>query len=247
MVRAKIADERHPLHIVQTRITIAPPMKTSLIFLIATTSALVAAENIIPVAYTKDRYNETFSNSPFALETKVEAPAAPKEDAFKNLELKGLGQADGKDYVIIQKVGESNSMRFWGQEPNGEMSVKEVHWSDRMGETYVIIRKGSEEGKVSFNELALHGGVAQGAPNPAPGRPTHGNFGGNNNAAPGLGNAAQRPPQPSFQPANQPPRPSATPAPNGGFRSSPPGIPSPAAAPNTHGGGRQRIRVINNR
>ena len=225
-------------------------MKTSLIILIATTSALVAAENIIPVAYTKDRYGETFSNSPFALETKVEAPTAPKEDAFKNLELKGLGQADGKDYVIIQKVGESSSMRFWGQEPTADMFIKEVHWSDKMGETYVIVRKGSEEGKVSFNELAFRSGVSQSAPNPAPTRPTHGNFGGKNPTAPSLGNAAQRPPQPTFQPARPiigtPPAPSATPAPGGGFRSSPPGISTPTATPGTQNKGRQRIRVINN-
>ncbi len=228
-------------------------MKTTLAIFFTTASALVAAENIIPVAYTKDRYEETFGNSPFALETKVEAPTAPKEDSFKNLELKGLGQADGKDYVIIQKVGEPNSMRFWGQEPNADMFVKEVHWSDKMGQTYVIVRKGGEEGKVGFNELAMHGGSApSGAPNPAsvnrPGAaPIPGNY---NNGA--LGNAAMRPPTPAFQPGrpntNVPPRPTATPAPNGGFRSTPPGMPTPASTPNTQQStGRQRIRVINNR
>lgn len=234
-------------------------MKTTLAILFATASALVAAENIIPVAYTKDRYGETFSNSPFALETKVEAPAAPKEDIFKNLELKGLGQAEGVDYVIIQKVGEANSMRFWGQEPNDGMSVKEIHWSDKMGETYVIVRKGSEEGKVGFNELAMHGGAgAAGAPNPAPVNrgataPHAGNY--NNGAiVPGNGTlspAAMRPPTPAFTPArpttNTPPRPTGTPAPNGGFRSTPPGIPTPNSTPNTPSTGRSRIRVINNR
>ncbi len=229
-------------------------MKTTLAILFTTASALVAAENIIPVAYTKDRYEETFGNSPFALETKVEVKdTTPKEDPFKNLELKGLGQADGKDYVIIQKVGEANSMRFWGQEPNDGISIKEVHWSDRMGETYVIIRKGGEEGKVGFNELALHGGAgAVGAPNPAPvnrgalpQRPPGGNFTGGT-IVPGngaLGNAGARPPTPAFQPV----RPTATPAPNGGFRSTPPGMPTPNSTPTAPSTGRQRIRVINNR
>ncbi len=241
-------------------------MKTTLAILFLSASALVAAENIIPVAYTKDRYGETFGNSPFALETKVEVKdTTPKEDPFKNLELKGLGQADGKDYVIIQKVGEPNSMRFWGQEPNADMSVKEVHWSDKMGETYVIIRKGSEEGKVGFNELALHGGAAQqGAPNPGapvnrgPAQQTGGfqprppGYGGGTTINNGtLGTAAQRPPAPGFQTArpiiNQPPRPTSIPAANGTFRSSPPGIPAPNTTPNTQNTGRQRIRVINNR
>ena len=237
-------------------------MKTTLAILFTTASALVAAENIIPVAYTKDRYEETFGNSPFALETKVEAPAAPKEDSFKNLELKGLGQADGKDYVIIQKVGEPNSMRFWGQEPTDGMFVKEVHWSDKMGETYVIVRKGSEEGKVGFNELAMHSGAAPSAA-PNPGAPVNrgavqprppGNYN-NGTIVPGngsIGTAAQRPPAPGFQTArpiiNQPPRPVATPAPNGGFRSTPPGMPTPNSTPTTQQStGRQRIRVINNR
>ena len=230
-------------------------MKTTLAILFTTASALVAAENIIPVAYTKDRYEETFGNSPFALETKVEAPTAPKEDSFKNLELKGLGQADGKDYVIIQKVGEPNSMRFWGQEPNADMFVKEVHWSDKMGQTYVIVRKGGEEGKVGFNELAMHGGAgAAGAPNPAPvnrgvvpPRPPGGNFtGGTITPAPNgyaIGNAGARPPTPAFTPV----RPTATPAPNGGFRSTPPGMPTPNSTPTAPSSGRQRIRVINNR
>ena len=102
-------------------------MKTPLLILAATT-AFASAETIIPAAFSKDRYDETFTTSPFALETKVDAaPVAPKEDVFKNLELKGLGHADGKDYVIIQRVGENSAMRFWGQEPNEEqMFIKEV-------------------------------------------------------------------------------------------------------------------------
>ena len=234
-------------------------MKTPLLILFATTSALTAAENIIPAAYSRERYNETFANSPFALETKVEAaPAAPKEDAFKNLELKGLGQADGKDYVIIQRVGDNSALRFWGQEPNADMFVKEVHWSDKMGETYVIIRKGSEEGKVSFNELALHGGASGGAVNPPPGNPMRIQQTPGTNRPPGTppivgnvpGTAAQRPPQPQFQAA----RPGITPAPqpaNNAYRNNavrspiplPNGQQATPGAPNT---GRQRIRVINN-
>ncbi len=143
-------------------------MKT-LAFLLALPAAasFAATEDIIPKAFPKERYAETVKKSPFVLETKVaDTPAEQKVNPFQNLYLRGIGTADGKDYVLVQRLGEERPMRFIGNEPNTEgLAVKSVRRGNNFRETKVVLAKGGETGEVGFKEDTIN------APPPPAGGP----------------------------------------------------------------------------
>ena len=232
-------------------------MKASLLLAVAISSSAFA-ESAIPSAHQRERYQETYASSPFALATPEEKKEeAPPDDAFANLVVTGLGKLDdGRDFVIVRRTGEDTSMRFEGKEPRDGYSVKEVKWSERWGQSSVVLSKGSKEGTVKFNENLTA---------PAPPVQTSGG------RPPGPGKNTPPPIIPTgINPGNQPtikqpgapniPRPttagSQIPRPGGGaqlpgssFRGgsvAPPSGSQPAMTPNS-GAPRQRVRTINNR
>ncbi len=78
----------------------------SLAVLLSLTVAVVA-DDTIPQALPKARYEDTLGKSPFVLETKAaEVVVVEDKNPFQNLYLRGIGKADGKDYVLIQRLGE---------------------------------------------------------------------------------------------------------------------------------------------
>lgn len=116
------------------------------------------ALDVIPKAFPKERYAETLKTSPFVIETKVEAPTPEaKFSPFQNLYLRGIGKADGKDYVLVQRLGEERTMRFIGNEAGTDgISVKSVRQGDHFRDTRVVLQKGSETGEVGFKEDAIN-------------------------------------------------------------------------------------------
>lgn len=138
-------------------------MKPLAILLALTAPSL--ALDAIPKAFPKERYAETLKTSPFVIETKVEAPTPEvKISPFQNLYLRGIGKADGKDYVLVQRLGEERTMRFIGNEPGPDgITVKSVRQGDHYRETRVILQRGVESGEVGFKEDSIN------SPPPAPG------------------------------------------------------------------------------
>lgn len=194
------------------------------------------AEDVIPAAPDRSRYADTVATSPFVLETKaVEAPAVEVKNPFANLFLRGIGKADGKDYVLIQRLGEEKSIRLTGTEPGeDQLAIKSMKVGSNFRETKVVLSRGVEIGEIGFKEDALT------APPPAPKGP-----GGTPMAFPKPGGAATTgvPPLPgaaSF-PGARPTTPSvnAIPRPGG----SP--VPMPSTPPTIPGSPRTRTRVIN--
>lgn len=116
--------------------------------------AVGGSEDLLPQALPKDRYAETMAKSPFVLETKAaDAPAAPEENPFANLYLRGISKGDGKDYVLVQRLGEERPMRFIGNEPGpDELSVQSVRVGNTFRETTVVLKKGTETGEIKFKE-----------------------------------------------------------------------------------------------
>lgn len=195
-------------------------------------SATACADDILPKALPKDRYAETIGKSPFVLETKpAEAPVVEKINPFQNLYLRGIGKADGKDYVLIQRLGEERTMRYIGNEPGpDDLAVQSVKIGPTFKETRVMLKKGMESGEISFKEDTLN--------SPPP-------------AAPGQARTPTMPgqfPKPGAQmpqqiPSIRPPMPTTVqpvPRPQGG-------VPQPMNIPQPPSGApKGRVRVINN-
>ena len=194
----------------------------ALLACLATTAAAAAAtaDDIIPKAFAKDRYSETVKKSPFILETKTVEVGPVPDSILKNLYLRGVGKADGKDYVLIQRLGEERAMRFVGNEPGPDgLAVKTVRLGSNFRETKVVVQKGSETGEIGFKEDTIS------APHPAPGA-----------RGPALPGQFQRPPIPPQMPSTRVPLP--TPV--------QPGSPTRSSPEGSDGSQRTRVRAIRN-
>jgi len=211
-------------------------MKPLAIFLALTVAA--GAEDLIPQVLPKDRYADTIGKSPFVLETKAtDAPAIEKINPFQNLYLRGVGKAEGKDYVLVQRLGEERPMRFIGNEAGpDELVVKSVRIGNSFRETKVVLQKGLETGEVGFKEDTINTPPPATGQNRGPAVP--GQF-----PKPGT---TMQPPVPVVRqtqpniPVQAVPRPgSIAPMPH-------PTAPQPVAIPQSPGTPKTRLRVINN-
>lgn len=214
------------------------PVAMSPLVLFLSLTAAVSTDDTIPQALPKARYAETLGKSPFVLETKsTDVAPVDKVNPFQNLYLRGIGKADGRDYVLIQRLGEERPMRFIGNEPGtDDLAVKSVRIGSNFRETRVVLQKGAETGEVGFKEDTLS------APPPA---------------APGMRqpSASGQFPKPGAVPIPQPQNPaSRPPQPGNGTVQVPrpqgnvpmPQMPQPVSMPQIPGAPKQRMRVINN-
>lgn len=196
-------------------------------------AAAALADDTIPQALPKARYAETLGKSPFVLETKsAEVVVIEEKNPFQNLYLRGIGKADGKDYVLIQRLGEERTMRFIGNEPGtDELAVKSVQIGSNFRETKVVLQKGVATGEIGFKVDTLN------APPPA---------------VPGMRqpSATGQFPKPGAMPIPQPQIPSARPPLPGTAAVQVPrpqgAVPPPVSIPQVPGAPKQRLRVINN-
>src|SRR5262245_39438302 len=104
-------------------------MKAPLLLLTVSTAltaiAAAADDDVIPVAFSKDRYAEMAQKSPFVVETKKEEPKEEAPNPFANIVLRGLGS----DYVVIQRHGDDHSIRIYGEKEEEGFKVEKVNWS----------------------------------------------------------------------------------------------------------------------
>ena len=244
-------------------------MKSLTLLALILPAGLVLAESAIPEPYPKERYTDTLSQSPFVLATPVDDKEAKPASLLDNLILTGMGKVDdGRDYVIVQRIGDEGSMKFIGNEPNDQgISVKEVKWADRWNNSSAVLKYGSLQETVKFKD------------NPAPAVAMAPPPGANTGRPPGIVNAPVAPNASGGAPGPRPPtvggprsassitptipRPGTpqVPRPGGGvplpsgnnnFRGGGPqltqGGAQPANQPSPNGGsGRIRTRSINNR
>ena len=113
---------------------------------------------------------KTIAKSPFILEMKAAEPEAPKVNPFQNLYLRGVGKADGKDYVLIQSLSDNHAMKpFIANEPGEDgIVVKLVRFGSNFRETRVVLEKGPDTGEIGFQENTINSPPA--APNAGRGR-----------------------------------------------------------------------------
>ena len=143
---------------------------------------------VLPEAYPAERYEKLIENSPFAVGTPQEPPAAPDAPGFAtNLYVMGVAQlrdTEGKerDFVTIKSRADQSTFSLSsGAVPNPDgIELGAVEWSQRVGKSKVTIRKGTETAVLEFDQAALQAaplsGGAGGAPQnlqPTPPRSGH--------------------------------------------------------------------------
>lgn len=234
--------------------------------LLLTLLAAQGAQSILPEALPVKRYEHMLEKSPFALAT-LAAPVQEKAPpVFANLVLTGVvpmrDERGAETYFVsIQSRDRQERFQLFGSEPNAEgISIASVDWAPQVGKTTVTLKKGSEFGKVEFDEMALQTPVAAAAA-PRPGQvalpgavpmpggvnPAAGNRGGPMSgriSVPRPGNAGPQPTSGSLpRPASQPQQ---APLPT---QQMPPSFspPQPGNAASPGNDNRRRIRVINSK
>ena len=129
----------------------------ALAFIALTATAIAAPDIVLPEPFAKDRYEQTRTNSPFVLATIAPPELTVAKTKFSEaMYLTGLGRADGREYVIIVRVGdEARPIRLSGSTPNEDgIAVHQIEWSDAFGKSKVKLTKGGEVEEVGFNENA---------------------------------------------------------------------------------------------
>ena len=128
-------------------------MKAALILSAAVVCTAVA-ETAIPVAFDRARYEETLSQSPFALAQVLPPPPGPSTPSkLDTLVVTGLGKLDdGRTYVVLQQPGDPLSIRLEGSESVDGLSVKQVKWADDWHHSTVVVTDGTKEKSIEFNK-----------------------------------------------------------------------------------------------
>ena len=229
-------------------------MKTRLLFLAAGLLAggqIFAVSPTIPQRPPPEDFKKLTEDWPFALATPAAPVAEPVSPWSANLYVSGIGRNydNGKEevFVAIKKRDGTGGFSLFGNQTNTaeDISVGGIEWSDKIGESKVTLKKGSEFATVKFDEAALQSSSPQNPGQVRPGMPN----------PPGVRPPMIRPPGGAV---NTVPRPTNVPLPQNVSRTPmPPPMPSNTNSlspnvppnispnPNTPTGPRTRVRVIN--
>jgi len=151
-------------------------------FVLVVGCAMVAqADDLSPIPYAQPnaRYQKMMEVCPFAIATPVAPAAEPQAGFAGNWFVSGIARLDGEDFVTIKARDLSTEFSLFGHDANSQNGVQlaSVEWSDKIGKSIVIIKKGTETAKLEFNEAEM-----QAAPKATPTAAGPGAF--KNNAPP---------------------------------------------------------------
>ena len=128
----------------------------------------IAAPEGLPVTVEKSRYDALRTHSPFAVAT-TEAPPVPQASFAANWYVSGIGRIGDADFVSIKSRDLKTAFNLYGREEDHEthVALASVSWSDSIGKSTVILRKGTETARLEFNEAEIRAAATA----PAPGLP----------------------------------------------------------------------------
>jgi hypothetical protein len=110
----------------------------------------------IPSVHEKARYEALRAHSPFSLATEAPPAPAPQASFAANWFVSGIGRIGDADYVTIKSRDQSQEFSLYGREINvNSVALVSVTWSDNVGKSTVILRKGTETARLEFNEAEL--------------------------------------------------------------------------------------------
>ena len=115
---------------------------------------LARGESPVPEPWPRARYAAMTVHSPFARTTAV-PPAAAANSFAGNWFISGIGRINGEDFVSIKARDLSTQFSLYGREARDGVALASINWSDAVGRSTVILRKGTETAKLEFNEAEV--------------------------------------------------------------------------------------------
>jgi hypothetical protein len=112
------------------------------------------AEDAVPTAFDKSRYESLRTKSPFAMATAVAAPA-PQASFAANWFVTSVARIGDANFATIKSRDLTAQFSLYGDEPVDGVTLASVNWSDTIGKSTVILRKGTETARLEFNEAQL--------------------------------------------------------------------------------------------
>ncbi len=175
----------------------------------------------IPQSFPSSRYSALFEKSPFAIASAPPEVVAPTENFATNWVLTGLSKQRAKEgkesfTVFVRSRDLSTRLVISGDHPTDDISLVSVEEAPVAAKSVAILRKGSETGRVEFDQAV----VAASAPPPSPSIPGRS---GATSAAPVVRNTTKPTaaiPRPGLQ--GSVPRPGASQVPGGAVPQTPP-------------------------
>ena len=127
----------------------------SLLFLAGATVAM-GGDNPVPASLPGERYAEMSTRSPFVVATAAPIPQAAQSFAA-NWYVSGMARLNGEDFVSVKSRDLSIQFSLHGHEedPQTGVSLERVDWSDDVGRSMVMLRKGAETARLEFNGADL--------------------------------------------------------------------------------------------
>jgi len=118
------------------------------------------AEDTLPSALPKDRYAALRARSPFALATVAVATPAPQASFAANWYVSGVARLGDDYFVTIKGRDLSAEFTLFANEAVDGVTLASVNWSDQVGKSTVILKKGTETARLEFNEAQLRAPAA---------------------------------------------------------------------------------------
>jgi hypothetical protein len=181
--------------------------RAGILFVAAIGLASAYGAEPIPSALPADRYSAMGANCPFATATPTVAAPQPQASFAANWFISGIARIGDSDFVTVKARDLSTQFSLFGNEPNSENGVilASVNWSETIGKSTVVLRRGTETAKLEFNEAQIHS-APQAAPEPGkPGAPKPANVGGVPPGTPPQMPGAPTPNATGVVPPNSPP------------------------------------------
>lgn len=119
------------------------------------------ASQAIPKAFPAERYSGLVSKSPFAIASAPPEPVAPVENFATNFVVTGISKQKNKDghetyNVFVRSRDMATRLVLVGDRPSDEgISVVSVEEAAVAAKSVVVLRKGSETGRVEFDQAAV--------------------------------------------------------------------------------------------
>jgi len=135
------------------------------------------ASHAIPKAFPAERYSGLVSKSPFAIASAPPEPAAPVENFATNFVVTGISKQKNKDgqetyNVFVRSRDMATRLVLVGDRPSDEgISVVSVEEAAVAAKSVVVLRKGSETGRVEFDQAAVAASASPASPTQPGARP----------------------------------------------------------------------------
>jgi hypothetical protein len=135
-----------------------------------------AASQQIPVPFPASRYSALLEKSLFALATAAPEPVAPVENFATNWFLSSFSKSRAKDgvevYTVFVKSRDlSTRLMLVGEKPEEGVTLVAVEEAPNRADTVAVIRKGTEIGRVKFDQAAFAAAPPAPVAPPRPGVP----------------------------------------------------------------------------